>query len=137
MIQGKTHHVPTPRIEVNRSPVWIYYANEVWRVFEKRHKYLALILNSFAFADIAHNCRNTHNSVGRIKDRRNRQRYWKNRSIPSTALAFEAFRLPALLNAVHHRLVFPQAIFGNDGQYRLSDRLARLVSEHPLGRMVP
>src|SRR6516165_10579652 len=130
MIQGKTHHFETRRIDVNRFPVWICYGNEVWRVFEKRHKYLALILNSLALADIAHNCRNTHNCVGRIKDRRNRQRYWKNRSIPSTALAFEAFRFPTLLDAVHRPLVFAQAIFGNDEPYRLSDRLARRVSEH-------
>src|SRR5262249_45384058 len=49
MIQGQTHHFETRRIDVNRFPVRIYYANEVHRVFEKRYKYLTLILSSFAF----------------------------------------------------------------------------------------
>src|SRR6516165_6738839 len=101
MIQGQTNHFETRRIDVNRSPVRIYYANEVHGVFEKRHEYLTLILNSFAFGDISHDCRNTHNGAGRIMDGRNRQRYWKNRSIPSKTLAFEAFHLPTLLDALH------------------------------------
>src|SRR5262245_50879391 len=53
IIGGQTHHSPARRIEIKRIAVWICDAYEVRRVFEKRHKYLTLILGSLAQADIA------------------------------------------------------------------------------------
>src|SRR5262245_35587412 len=54
IIRRQTHHPAACRIEVNRFTVRVCYTNKVRRVFEKRHKYLALILDSLAPADIAY-----------------------------------------------------------------------------------
>src|SRR5262245_56361473 len=53
IIRRQTHHPAARGIDVNRFPVRVCYADKVRRVFEKRHKYLALILDSFALADVA------------------------------------------------------------------------------------
>src|SRR5262249_16060887 len=52
-IRRQTHHSAAPWIDIYRLPGRIYYANEVRRVLKKRHKFLTLILDSLALADVA------------------------------------------------------------------------------------
>src|SRR5262245_18753399 len=131
IIRRYTNHSATRRIEVNGLSGRICYANEVRRVFEKRHKDLTLIFVLFAPADVADESLppTVGQDVGVHLD-------GNVGSVLPNQRPLSAFNL-SRRKKLRSSSLQPGRILGrNDVEDCLADELVAIVAEHPAGRLV-